>query len=201
LFKDSEIGTQGVQEVKKAMQWSQTHKSLANEVVFDITLARGLNYYTGCIFEVKALDAEMGSIGGGGRYDELTATFGLKGIPGVGISFGAERIYDVMEELGLFPEGLQNSVPAILLAMDEPCLEYAFRIASRLRQDGAKVDLYPEAAKMKKQFKYTDDRGFNYALVCGEEEMKDGCVSVKNMKTGDQVKMTYDEILTLLTTC
>lgn len=201
LFENSEIGFQGVQEVKNAMKWAQSHQELSNEVVFDITLARGLNYYTGCIFEVKALDAEMGSIGGGGRYDELTAAFGLKGIPGVGISFGAERIYDVMEELGLFPEALQQSVPAILLAMDEVSLDYAFKIASRLRQDGIKVDLYPEPAKMKKQFKYTDDRGFTYALICGEEEVRNDQVSVKNMKTGEQSKMTYEEIFILLNTC
>lgn len=201
LFENSEIGLQGVQEVKNAMKWAQSHQALSNEVVFDITLARGLNYYTGCIFEVKALDAEMGSIGGGGRYDDLTAAFGLKGIPGVGISFGAERIYDVMEELGLFPEALQQSIPAILLAMDDSSLDYAFKIASRLRQDGIKVDLYPEAAKMKKQFKYTDDRGFAYALICGEDEVRNDQVSVKNMKTGEQEKMTYEEIFILLNTC
>jgi len=201
VFESSEIATEGIQDIRQAIQMAISSGPLANEVVFDITLARGLNYYTGCIFEVKASGVQMGSIGGGGRYDDLTGTFGLKGVPGVGISFGAERIYDVMEELALFPETLEHSLKAIFLSHDSESLAYAFNLAGQLRKQGIAVDVYPDTAKMKKQFKYTDDRSFTYALICGETERLQGKVSVKNMKTGDQELMGLAELSRLLTSC
>ena len=126
---------------------------------FDITLARGLGYYTGCIFEVTALDAEMGSLGGGGRYDNLTGVFGWPDVPGVGISFGAERIYDVLESKGLFPTTLQNGPKVLVAAFDEASHQYAFTCVSELRQEGIAADLYPDPGKLKKQFKYATDMG------------------------------------------
>jgi len=198
VFESSTIALQGINEVRHAIESAGV---LQNPVVFDITLARGLNYYTGCIFEVKAQGVQMGSIGGGGRYDDLTGTFGLKGVPGVGISFGAERIYDVMEELSLFPQMLSKQTKAIFLSHDAESLSYAFALASAIRKQGISVDVYPEAAKMKKQFKYADDRGFVYAFICGESERLAQQVSVKNMLSGDQELMTLSEIISLLTTC
>lgn len=185
----SEIGRRGVEEVEKVKAYL-SHASLSNEVTLDMTLARGLNYYTGCIFEVKALDADMGSIGGGGRYDDLTSTFGLANMSGVGCSFGAERIYDVLEEKNLFPESLQTTLSILICPMDESAISFAFESVVKLREAGILVDMYPEPAKMKKQLKYVDSRQIPFAGIIGSREVEEGVIQLKDMASGEQV--SYD---------
>ena len=201
LLKDSTLAMEGIQEIEFAIRLSQVGKIKNPHVKFDVTLARGLNYYTGCIFEVKAMGVQMGSIGGGGRYDDLTATFGLNGTPGVGISFGAERIYDVMEELKLFPSQISEVPQVIFLSQDDTSLAYGFEAATHMRNLGVAVDVYPDAAKMKKQFKYASDRGFKYAVVVGTHEIEQNTYSIKNLETGEQQEVSMDQMLRMLTTC
>ncbi|MEY2937811.1 MAG: hypothetical protein RL062_400 [Bacteroidota bacterium] len=165
------------------------------EIVWDITLARGLNYYTGFIFEVKAKGVSMGSIGGGGRYDDLTGIFGLPDMSGVGISFGADRIYDVLEELNLFPSSVNSSVSILFANFSEETIHETVRWVYQLREKGIACDLYSSAAKMKKQFKYADDRQIPFVAVMGDEEMKQGKINVKNMASGEQHLMSLDELL------
>ena len=193
----SEIGQLGIAELKKFhVYFDMTeHK---NEVKLDLTLARGLSYYTGCIIEVKANDVEMGSLGGGGRYDDLTGMFGLNNVSGVGISFGAERIYDVMQELGLFNSAALETVKAIFLAFDEESLQYAFQCAQQLRAKNIAVDIYPEAAKMNKQMKYANSRSFEYALIIGETERINQQISVKNLSAGTQSLLNLSQVEELL---
>jgi len=194
LFADSETGKKGIAELEKFHRYFDT-KPTTSKLEFDITLARGLSYYTGCIFEVKANDVEMGSVGGGGRYDDLTSNFGLKGVSGVGISFGAARIFDVMETLEIFPEALSNQLDILLVAFDEATHEYAFKCLNQLRAAGIAAELYPEPTKMKKQMKYADARKVPYVGIIGSEEMEAGVVSLKNMVTGEQVKQGIEEII------
>ena len=171
-----------------------------NTVQFDITLARGLNYYTGCIFEVQATDVKMGSIGGGGRYDDLTGVFGLKDVSGVGISFGADRIYDCLEELKLFPEKSDTSLQVFFVAFDDTTHRFAFNILTQLRGDGINADIYPEPnAKIKKQFDYANRLNVPYVAVVGSEEMNENCVALKNMTTGAQEKIKIPALVTFLT--
>ena len=172
--------------------------SLKNKVQLDITLARGLGYYTGCIFEVAAIDAEMGSLGGGGRYDNLTGVFGWPDVPGVGISFGAERIYDVLEAKGLFPSNVQAGPKILLAAFDEASHQYAFKCVSAIRSAGIAADLYPEPGKLKKQFKYADDISCPYIGIAGETEMSKGTLMVKNLQLGEQEELTIEEIISML---
>ncbi len=162
---------------------------------WDFTLARGLNYYTGFIFEVKALGVEMGSIGGGGRYDDLTGIFGVKDLSGVGISFGADRIYDVMEILNLFPEGIEQSTKVLIANFDSSTIEMSVQLLYSLRSNGIPAELYPEESKMKKQFKYADDRHIPFVIVIGEEELANGTVNIKNMSTGNQFSLVHDEVM------
>ncbi len=197
LMANSETGLKGIAELEEFHRYFDTY-SPSNEVVFDITLARGLNYYTGCIFEVKAKDVEIGSIGGGGRYDDLTGVFGLKNVSGVGISFGADRIYLVMEELGLFPEQSAASLKALFVAFDEATHLYAFNCLRQLRTAGINAELYPEPAKLKKQMKYANARSVPYVILIGEEEMTSGELTLKNMETGSQDKLTLDAIIAQL---
>ena len=171
--------------------------TLKNKVKFDLTLARGLGYYTGCIFEVTAVDAEMGSLGGGGRYDNLTGVFGWPDVPGVGISFGAERIYDVLEAKGLFPENVTAGPSVLFAAFDEPTHRYAFRCVTQLRDLGIAADLYPEYGKLKKPFKYADDIGAAYIAIVGETEMNNQTLSVKNLKSGEQSEMRIEQLAAL----
>jgi histidyl-tRNA synthetase len=162
---------------------------------WDFTLARGLNYYTGFIFEVKALGVEMGSIGGGGRYDDLTGIFGVKDLSGVGISFGADRIYDVMETLNLFPEGIEQSTKVLIANFDSSTIEKSVQLLYSLRGIGIPAELYPEESKMKKQFKYADDRHIPFVIVIGEDELANGTVNIKNMSTGNQFSVLHDEVM------
>lgn len=171
---------------------------LKNSVQLDITLARGLGYYTGCIVEVAAVDAEMGSLGGGGRYDNLTGVFGWPDVPGVGISFGAERIYDVLEAKGLFPSNVQAGPKILLAAFDEASHQYAFRCVTEIRKAGIAADLYPEPGKLKKQFKYADDIRCPFIAIAGETEMNKGTLMVKNLQSGVQEELSIAEIITRL---
>lgn len=186
-----------IEELEKVFSFLKDTR-MANKVVFDITLARGLGYYTGCIFEVTGIDADMGSLGGGGRYDDLTGVFGWPDVPGIGISFGAERIYDVLESKGLFPEAITTGPIILLTAFDEASHMFAFQCVSELRQAGIPADLYPDPVKMKKQLKYAADTGCQYAGIIGESERERSVVMVKNLVTGDQKEMTVAEIIELL---
>ncbi len=198
LLENSEIGKKGIEELKKFHTYLDP-LGTDNEVQFDITLARGLNYYTGCIFEVAAKDTPMGSIGGGGRYDNLTGVFGLQGVSGVGISFGADRIYDVMETLQLFPESAQKQLQVFLVGLDDATHLFAFQCAAKLREKGIVTDLFPEPAKIKKQMEYANKRNAAYVIVIGEEEMQTGKLSLKNMQNGNQEKLSLEEIINLIT--
>ncbi len=194
IFSGTETGSKGVEEIEQVMQYLNTDAA-KNDVKFDITLARGLSYYTGCIFEVSAKDVKMGSIGGGGRYDDLTGIFGLKNVSGVGISFGAERIYDVMEELNLFPKKDTAALKVLLIAFDEESHRYAFKTLGDLRAIGINADLYPEPAKMNKQMKYANSRKVPYTIIIGSEEMETGLLTLKNMTEGTQEKLHIEEIV------
>ncbi len=168
---------------------------MKNKIEFDITLARGLGYYTGCIFEVTAVDAKMGSLGGGGRYDNLTGVFGWPGVSGVGVSFGAERIYDVLEAKGLFPASVQTGPAIILAAFDDATHKQAFTYVTELRAAGISADLYPESGKLKKQIKYASDIGSPYVGIVGDEEMNNGTMMLKDLVSGDQRAMTVEEFV------
>ena len=172
--------------------------TLKNKVQFDITLARGLGYYTGCIFEVTAVDAEMGSLGGGGRYDNLTGVFGWPDVSGVGISFGAERIYDVLEAKGMFPADVQAGPVILLAAFDDASHQYAFRCVSQIRQAGIAADLYPEPGKLKKQFKYATDVSCTYIAIAGESEMNNGTLMLKHLESGEQEELSVEAIISRL---
>lgn len=186
LLEHSDIGKKGIEELQFIFDYTKELGLSTAKLEFDVTLARGLNYYTGAIFEVKAQDVQMGSICGGGRYDDLTGIFGLPNVSGVGISFGADRIYDVMNELNLFPSSATVSTK-VLFANFGPAEErYCMGLLKNLRNAGINAEIYPEAAKMKKQFKYADDKAIPYVAIVGENEMKEQVVSLKNMKTGEQ---------------
>jgi len=198
-FALSETGRRGVEELRTYQKYFAAYQP-KNKVRFDITLARGLDYYTGCIFEVAAdpgayPNLRMGSIGGGGRYDDLTGVFGLKGVSGVGISFGAERIYDVLEELKLFPADDMTRLQAVFVTFDDESHFYAFRRLNELRAAGVNAEIYPEPVKIGKQMRYVDSRNAPYAIIVGSEEMKSGKLALKNMKTGEQTPLTLEEIV------
>ncbi len=192
-FENNETGKAGVEELEFVLE--NCRKLGIEDLVFDTTLARGLDYYTGAIFEVKALNVEIGSIGGGGRYDNLTEVFGVKNVPGIGISFGLDRIYLVMEELGLFPEN-SNSKTEFLFANygDQEALA-AQKIIASLRQKGIAAELYPESSKLKKQFTYAEKKGIPNLIFVGEEEMKNYTVTVKNLESGDQKTVSLEDFL------
>jgi histidyl-tRNA synthetase len=194
VFADSETGKKGVEEIEAVYQYLDADAA-KNEIKFDITLARGLSYYTGCIFEVSANNVKMGSIGGGGRYDDLTGIFGLKNVSGVGVSFGAERIYDVMEELNLFPKKDRAALKVLLIAFDDETHRYAFKTLGYLRAGGINADLYPEPTKMQKQMKYANVRKVPYTIIIGSNEMESGKLTLKNMKEGTQEQLTIEEIV------
>lgn len=196
-FQHSPTGQKGVEEVETV--FNLLGDSVDN-LVFTSKLARGLNYYTGCIFEV-VLDVDaypelkMGSLGGGGRYDDLTGTFGMANMSGVGVSFGAERIFIIMEELGLFPENVEKNIEVFFVALDEESHQTAFRWLHQLREKGIRADMYPEPAKMKKQMKYANDRHAPFVAILGEEERKNRSVSLKNMVSGDQKQVPFTFLL------
>ena len=197
ILANSEIGLKGVEEMEIVFdELSIVNCQLSIEL--DLCLARGLNYYTGAIFEVKALDAQIGSITGGGRYDNLTGIFGLPNVSGVGISFGADRIYDVLTELSLFPKTLQSTTQILFAAFGDAELTYALKWAKELRQAGKAVEVYPEPAKMKKQMSYADAKQIPFVAIVGGDEMEQNKVMLKNMTTGEQKLVTLEELCTIL---
>ena len=198
----SEIGLKGVEEMEEIFSLVEaTTPSLEGRagerfsIELDLCLARGLNYYTGAIFEVKALDAQIGSITGGGRYDNLTGIFGLPNVSGVGISFGADRIYDVLSELNLFPEELQSATQILFATFGQDELCYALRWAKELRANGIAVEVYPEPTKMKKQMGYANDKNIPFVAIVGGDEMAQNKVMLKNMTSGEQQLVSLDEII------
>ena len=204
VLVNSEIGLKGIEELRTIFalyaQSTQdgdlaTYQPSGLQVELDLCLARGLNYYTGAIFEVKALDAKIGSITGGGRYDNLTGIFGMPNVSGVGISFGADRIYDVLAELNLYPENLQSSTQLLFATFGEEELLYALKWAKALRAAGISVEVYPEPTKMKKQMGYADSKNIPFVAIVGSDEMASGEVMLKNMQTGEQQKMNLEALL------
>jgi histidyl-tRNA synthetase len=195
ILADSEIGKNGIEELEKVFSILKNFNLRNAKVELDITLARGLNYYTGAIFEVKTHEVAMGSIGGGGRYDDLTGMFGLKNLTGVGISFGADRIYDVMEELKLFPENAMSTTKVLITHFDEKAFDYALPLIAQLRNNNIASELYPNISKMQKQMKYANDKGVPYVIVIGDTEMQSGKLAFKNMLTGSQTELTIEEII------
>ena len=195
----SEIGLKGIEEIESVFDYVAkltTHNpQLVTNIELDITLARGLNYYTGCIFEVKTNEVAMGSIGGGGRYDDLTGMFGLKDLTGVGISFGADRIYDVLEELNLFPKSAAQGTKVLISNFDEAAEQYALPLLQKFRSVGIAVELYPSAAKLKKQMSYADGKNIPYVILIGGDEMQSGLLTLKHMESGRQEQLSIDDIV------
>ncbi|WP_379087370.1 histidine--tRNA ligase [Pedobacter sp. UC225_65] len=202
VLTNSAIGLKGIEEIETVFKYISNLQSpisnLSTVVELDITLARGLNYYTGCIFEVKTNEVAMGSIGGGGRYDDLTGMFGLKDLTGVGISFGADRIYDVLEELNLFPTSAAQGTTVLISNFDEEAELYALPILQQLRTANISAELYPSAAKLKKQMSYADAKHIPYVILIGGDEMQSGLLTLKNMESGDQQKLDVNAIVTYL---
>ena len=197
-FAENEIGLQGVEELEFVLTKCMDLGISAENLKFDITLARGLDYYTGAIFEVKANDVAMGSIGGGGRYNNLTEVFGVKNIPGIGISFGLDRIYLVMEELGLFPENSESTVKYLFANYGETEAVEALKIIQKIRERGVSAELYPESAKLKKQFTYAEKKGIPNLVFFGEQEISEGNITAKNLESGEQETWSIDDFLNQL---
>ena len=194
VLAGSETGLKGVEETRFILDTLKA-VGLNNEIELDLTLARGLNYYTGAIFEVKALDTPMGSITGGGRYDNLTGIFGLPGLSGVGISFGADRIYDVLNALDLYPKEAVNSTQVLFINFGETETAYCLPIMGKLRQAGIRSEVFPDKAKMKKQMSYANAKNIPFVVLAGENEMAAGKVTLKNMESGEQTLVTAEELI------
>jgi histidyl-tRNA synthetase len=202
VLAQSETGLKGIAEIEQVFDYVESLTAyglpLTAKLELDITLARGLNYYTGCIFEVKTNEVAMGSIGGGGRYDDLTGMFGLKGLTGVGVSFGADRIYDVLEELNLFPASAEVGTKVLISNFDADAEKYALPIVQQLRNAGISAELYPTSAKLKKQMAYADAKNIPYVILIGGDEIASGELTLKDMQSGEQKKLTVLGILELL---
>ena len=195
LLDQSEIGKKGLEELQFVIDNITKLGLQSANLVFDITLARGLNYYTGCILEVKANDVAIGSIGGGGRYDDLTSIFGLNDVSGVGISFGIDRIYIVMEELGLFPNNIDVSTKVMFANFGDDEAAFCMPLLKQLRAAGISSELYPKSAKMKKQMTYANNKGVQFVIMVGEDEMESGILSVKNMESGEQSNLSIADLI------
>lgn len=203
VLSDSETGMKGIQEIETIFEYldllTARNSQAANvNLELDITLARGLNYYTGAIFEVKTNEVQMGSIGGGGRYDDLTGMFGLSDLTGVGISFGADRIYDVLQELNLFPVSASEGTRVLISNFDPQAEKYALPLLQQLRSAGISAEIYPASSKLKKQMTYADDKNIPFVILIGSDEIETGLLSLKNMKSGEQQKLTADKIINAL---
>jgi histidyl-tRNA synthetase len=203
VLKDSETGLKGVEELRYILNTlgsvgSGSATALNNELQLDLTLARGLSYYTGAIFEVKALDTPMGSISGGGRYDNLTGIFGMPGLSGVGISFGVDRIYDVLNALDLYPKDSLQTTQVLFINFGEKETAYCLPIINKVRAQGIRAEIYPDGAKMKKQMSYANAKQIPFVVLAGESEMEAGKVTLKNMETGEQVLVSPDELIAKL---
>lgn len=195
LLGDSKIGVIGVQELKYIMKNIENLNLKSSELKFDVTLARGLDYYTGSILEVKSQDVNIGSIAGGGRYDDLTSVFGLDDVSGVGISFGIDRIYLVMEELGLFPKDIDLSTQVMFVNFGEKESLYCLSLLKELRNNNISAELYPSSVKIKKQMTYADNKGVQFVIMIGEDEMKSNTLSVKDMNSGEQNNLTLTQFI------
>ena len=195
VLKDSETGLKGVEECEFILS---KLNGLNNEVEIDLTLARGLNYYTGAIFEVKALDVEIGSITGGGRYDNLTGIFGMPGLSGVGISFGADRIFDVLNQLDLYPKEAINTTKLLFVNFGEKEADFCLEALKQVREAGISAEIYPESVKMKKQMSYANAKQIPFVALVGETEMQEQKVTLKNMESGDQSMLTISELIETL---
>ena len=194
ILSTSETGMKGVEELEFILN-KIAITDLQAGLDLDLTLARGLNYYTGAIFEVKALDVQIGSITGGGRYDNLTGVFGLDGVSGVGISFGADRIYDVLNQLDLYPNDALKTTQLLFVNFGDREENYLFPLISEVRKAGIRTELYPEAAKIKKQMSYADSKKIPFVAIVGETEMNEGKINLKNMLTGEQSLLTLEETI------
>ena len=194
VLKESKTGLKGVEELRFILDTLKT-VGLKNEMQLDLTLARGLNYYTGAIFEVKALDVQIGSITGGGRYDNLTGIFGMPGLSGVGISFGADRIYDVLNQLDLYPKDSVTTTQLLFINFGEKETAYCLPIINKVRSQGIRAEIFPDAAKMKKQMSYANSKQIPYVALAGENEINEGKVTLKNMETGEQHMVTPNELI------
>ena len=194
VLAGSETGLKGVEESEFILK-TVASLGVKSEVELDLTLARGLNYYTGAIFEVKALDVQIGSISGGGRYDNLTGVFGMSGMSGVGISFGADRIYDVLNQLDLYPKEAVNATQLLFVNFGDKEAAYCLPILSQARNAGIRAEIYPDSAKMKKQMSYANDKNIPFVAIVGENEMNEGKLTLKNMTTGEQALVTPEELL------
>jgi len=199
-MQNSTIGLAGIEEVEHTFSYLKTlsMKDWQSSVVLDLSLARGLNYYTGIIVEVTTSSVKMGSIGGGGRYDDLTSLFGVKGISGVGVSFGIDRIYDVLEELNLFPAQLNGGAQVMIINFGKELELYGLQILHKLRQYGISAEIYPDASKFDKQMKYANKRSFSFVIIPGEEEHQKGLLSLKNFETGNQQMLTIEQVVSIL---
>ena len=195
FLKDSETGLKGIEELFYVIEHAESMGLRRAKLEFEVTLARGLNYYTGAIFEVTANNVQIGSICGGGRYDDLTALFGLSGTSGVGISFGADRIYDVMTELNLFPDSALQSTKVLFINFGDDEQVQSMKYAKELREAGVSCEVYPSSAKMKKQMKYANDRGIPYVVMIGSDELKNELVTYKNMVSGEQETANFSQLL------
>jgi histidyl-tRNA synthetase len=195
ILSSTPVGLAGLDELSKVFDYLTSFTIQNATLEFDIALARGLSYYTGCIFEVKANGVQMGSISGGGRYDNLTGMFGLPDVSGVGFSFGVDRIYDVLEELQLFPADQQTTTKVLIAAFDEEAEKYSLKLLQQLRSQGINAELYPEQAKIKKQMSYADGKNIPYVILVGSDEVSSGLLTFKDMITGEQQKVLIDQII------
>ena len=198
LLNQNELGKKGIEELDFILKSIDSLELKSSELKFNISLARGLDYYTGSIFEVKSSDVNIGSVAGGGRYDDLTSIFGLKDVSGVGISFGIDRIYLVMEELGLFPKDIDISSKVLFLNFGELEAKYCFKYLEELRNNNISSELYPNNDKIKKQMNYANNKGVQFVVMIGEDEMKSGQLTVKNMSTGEQNEMSISELIKII---
>ena len=198
VLTSSETGLKGVEETRFILNTLTNLGTLKNEIQLDLTLARGLSYYTGAIFEVKALDTPMGSISGGGRYDNLTGIFGMPGLSGVGISFGVDRIYDVLNALDLYPKDSLQTTQVLFINFGEQETAHCLHIINKVRARGIRAEIFPDTSKMKKQMSYANAKQIPFVVLAGESEIKEGKVTLKNMETGEQQMLTIDELINTL---
>ena len=195
FLRSSPVGLQGVKEIREVLALLKSSGGTEEHVDFDVVLARGLSYYTGAIFEVKVHNVSIGSVSGGGRYDNLTGVFGLEGVSGVGFSFGVDRLFDVLEELGLFPEERLETTEVMIAHFDEEGIRYGLGVLASLREAGVRAEIYPEEAKIKKQFNYADKKHIPYVIILGSEEIAAGTVALKDMISGNQSTLSVEEAI------
>ena len=194
-LETSDLGKKGVDELSQVFEYLSNFELRNAKIEFDATLARGLSYYTGTIFEVKVNNVSIGSISGGGRYDNLTGVFGMPDVPGVGFSFGVDRIYDVMEELNIFPESVQSTTQVLLIAFDKEAEKFALKALAQLRAHNIAAELYPDGAKIKKQMSYADSKKIPFVGLIGSDEVANQQIAFKNMTSGEQISLSIEQIL------